>query len=260
MLLGGLLIGLATSLPLAVGWHDAVRPPVGVCLFGTEENPFERIWFRGWVFPLPCLPTLLFVQPAVWGSFLGAGIVFGLLAHDLAGASSARGARLRLAALGGACLLILSILGTLVVSRIPGPALPLPFSSPAGVPFAVMVFGVSFVFALVLGIALRRRGWLWRAFLAAAVTALAYWLVIELFLGRAVMIWIHDAVAPPLAHSLPLLGNGMGPMMKTVLIGNLVAGTIGGWLTLGLLTSRGSATRERREGQDLVAENAGVDD
>ena len=38
LLLGGLLIGLATSLPLAVGWQDAMRPPVGICLSGTEAN------------------------------------------------------------------------------------------------------------------------------------------------------------------------------------------------------------------------------
>ena len=66
------------------------------------------------------------------------------------------------------------------------------------------------------------------------MTAACYWLVLWLLLGNA------DTVSPPLAYRLPDLGNGMGPMMKTLLIGNLIAGTTGGWVTLALSTGDGS--------------------
>ena len=95
LLLGGLLIGLGTSLPLTIAWPDIMRPPVVICLFETESVPMERIWIKGRVIPLPCQPTFMFIQPIVWGGFLGAGCVFGLIAYELA----QRGSRCRLAAL-----------------------------------------------------------------------------------------------------------------------------------------------------------------
>jgi hypothetical protein len=233
MLLGGLLIGLATSLPLAVGWVAASDPPVGVCLFGTEANPEERVWFRGRIFPLPCLPTFLFIQPAVAGGFLGAGIAFGLIAHRLAG----RGSGALAAGLGGATLFLLSYLGMWAVPGIPAPEMPLLLSSGVAEPFAFLTFGIAFVIALALCLALRTPGFLWRALVAAAATGSSHWLVTWLLLGHAVMLWTHDPTSPPLADSLPALSNGMGPMMGTILLANLVAGTIGGWVTLRLLAT-----------------------
>ena len=255
LLLGGLLIGLAASLSLAVAWPNAMRPPVGVCLFGTEANPMERIWVKGRIIPLPCMPTFLFIQPAVLVSFLGAGIVFGLIAYEL----TQRGSRWVPAVLSAFCLILLSYLGTLFVPRIRAPELPLPFSSGVAEPFALMIFGISFIFALALGLALRTPGFLWRALVDAAVTALCHWLVIWLLLGRAVMIWTQDPTTPPLADGLPALGNGMGRMMMTILIGNLVSGTIGGWVTLALLTARRSPVRERIQDQHLIPEEAGAE-
>ncbi|HET9587583.1 MAG TPA: hypothetical protein VFO91_02230 [Anaerolineales bacterium] len=254
LLLGGLLIGLATSLPLAVAWPDAMRPPVAICLFGTETNPMERIWVRGRIIPLPCMPTFLFMQPAVWVSFLGAGCVFGLIARNMA----ERGSRRLLAALGGLSFFLLGYLGTLFVPRIPIPELPLPFSGGVAESFAIMIFGISFVFALVLGLALRPPGLLWRPFVAAAATAVSYWFVTWLLLGRAVTIWTQDPTTAPLAHSLPALGNGMGPMMTTILLANLVAGTIGGCITLALLAVRRSPDREQSEAQRLIPGDPGA--
>jgi hypothetical protein len=253
LLLGGLLIGLAASLPLAVGWPDAMRPSVGVCLFGTEAEPFERIWIRGRIIPLPCLPTFLFTRPAVWGGFLGAGVLFGLIARERAG----RGSRGLAAALGGLSLLLLSYLGMVFVPRLTALALPPVLSNGVAEPFALMIFGIVFPLALAIGLALRTPGVLWRAFAAAAATALCYWLVIWFFLGPAVRIWDPDPAPPPFAHRLPAPGNGMGPMMTTVLVANLVAGTIGGWVTLALLTFRRSPVRGRREGQVLAAGTTG---
>ena len=249
LFLGGLLIGLGTSLPLAVGWQDAMRPPVGICLSGTEANPMERIWVRGRIFPLPCGPTFLFVQPAVGGSFVGAGIVFGLLAHQLAGRSSARGSKVLAAVLGGSCLLLLSYLGMLFVVRIPEFELPPSFSHGVAEPFALMIFGIVFVFAFALGLALRTPGFVWRALIAAGVTALFHWAVTWLLLDRAVTLQIHDPAVLPLADSLPDLGNGMGRMMMTILSSNLVAGTIGGSVTLWLVTGQRLPAREHGEGQ-----------
>jgi hypothetical protein len=259
--LGGLLIGLATSLPLAVGWPDAMHPQMGVCLFGTEANPMERIWIRGRIFPLPCMPTFLFAQPAVGGSLVGAGIVFGLLAYELAGRSpsSGRGARVLAAALGGSCLLILSYLGMLFVPRLSGlePLFALPSS--VAQPFALMAFGIASVFAFALGLALRTPGVVWRALVAAMATALAHGAVTWLLLDRAMTLQTHDPAALTLSHSLPALGNGMGRMMTTILISNLVGGTIGGCVTLWAVTGQRSPARERREGQRPVTEHGGVD-
>lgn len=233
-ILGGLLVGLAASLPLALAWPEAMRPPVGICLFGTEANPAERIWLDGLILPLPCMPTFLFMRPPVWFSFLGAGVVFGLIAHRLAGS----GSRGLLAAVGGVLFLGLSYLGVLFVPRMPSLELPGFLSSGVAEPFALMIFAISLLFALAFGLALHTSGWFWRALLAATLTALCYWFVMWFLLGRGVMLWSHDPTTPPFAHSLPDLGNGMGAMMKTTLISNLIAGTVGGWGTLLLLTGR----------------------
>jgi hypothetical protein len=227
LLLGGLLIGLATSLPLAVVWPDAMEPPFGVCLFGTEANPQERIWLDGTIIPLPCMPTFLFVRPAVLVGFLGAGAVFGLIARRLAGGGSS----VLLAVLCSFSLLILSFLGAWLVPRLTSQELSPFLSSGVAGPFAAMIFGIVFPFALLVGLMLRTPGSLWRAFLAAAATALCYWTVMWLLLGQAPA---SDAGAASLAARLPKLGNGMGPMMTTVLVGNLIAGTMGGWVTLAL--------------------------
>jgi hypothetical protein len=252
LLLGGLLIGLAASLPMGAAWPEAMRPPVGVCLFGTEANPFERIWIRGRVFSLPCLPTFLFLRPAVWLSFLGAGLVFGLIARERAGGGS-RGLP---AALGGLSLLMLSYLGMVFVPRLTALEMPLVLSNGIAEPFALMIFGIVFPFALAIGLALRPPGVLWRAFAAAAATGLCYWLVLWFLLGPAVRIWSPDPAALPFAHRLPAPGNGMGPMMRSILVANLVAGTIGGWVTLAFLTFRRSAARQRGEGQVLIPEHS----
>src|SRR5215211_4862451 len=104
LLLGGLLIGLAASLPLAAIWPDVNIPAASDCLIQGTTNPVERIRLAGRVLPLPCMPTLIFIKPAVWGGFLGAGLIFGLIAQQLAG----RGSKVLLAALAGFSFLILS--------------------------------------------------------------------------------------------------------------------------------------------------------
>jgi hypothetical protein len=241
LMLGGLLIGLAASLPLAAIWPDVSIPPASDCLIQGATNPVERIRLAGKVLPLPCMPTLIFIQPAVCGGFLGAGLVFGLIAHQLAG----RGSKLLLSALGGFSFLFLSFLGSLAVPRIAGPDLALPLSSGVAEPFAIMTFGIAFLFALSMGLALRTPGILWRALVIAAAAGLCQWLVMWLLLGRSVMIWTHDPTTPPLADSLPRLGNEMGPMLTTTMIGNLISGTIGGWVTLALLAARLPAGDEK---------------
>jgi hypothetical protein len=132
-------------------------------------------------------------------------------------------------------LLILSYLGMLFVSRIPNLELPLLLSRGVAEPIALMTFGIAFVFAFALG--LHTPGFVWRALVAALVTGGCYWFVMWFLLGHSAMIWNPDPT-PPFAHRLPDLGNGMGPMMKTVLISNLIAGAIGGWATLFLLEAR----------------------
>ena len=234
ILLGGLLIGLAASLPLGIALPYPDLPPAGSCIYGTGTNPVERIRLAGVLLPLPCMPTFMFIQPVVWGSFLAAEAVFGLIAYRLAG----RGSQILAALLGGFSFLVASFIGSQVVTRLPAPELPVFFSSSTADPFAIMVFGLSLTFALAIGLALRTRGLLWRAFAAATLTAMCYWLVAWILLGHAVMIWSHDATTPPLVHNLPDFGRPIGPMMKTTLISNLIAGMFGGWVTLILLTVR----------------------
>jgi hypothetical protein len=238
LLLGGWLIGLTASLPLAVAWPHAMSAPADACLHGSETNPIDRIRLAGIVLPLPCMPTILFIQPPMWGGFLGAGIVFGLIAGKLAESRSGRDSQRLLAALGGFSLLVMSYLGSLLVPRISGLAVSRILSNGVAEPFALMIFGISFVFALALGLALRTPGLLWRALVSAAATAACHWFVIWVLLGDPAMIWGQDTATAPLAHSLPHLGNEMGPMLRTMLISNLISGTIGGYVTLALLTVR----------------------
>ena len=235
LLLGGLLIGLATSLPFTMIWPEIRDAPVRNCLSGSETNPVEAIRFAGLILPLPCTVTLLFLQPVVWVSFLAAGTGFGLIARRLA----ARGSVRRLATLGGFSFLVLGYLGWMFVPRIRVPELPLFLASGVAEPFAVMVFLVAVSFALVLILELRPSGWLWRALTAAAVTAACHWLVMWFLLGHASMIWTQDPATPPFADQLPELGSGLGPMMTSTMNGNLVAGTVGGYVTLALLSYSG---------------------
>lgn len=234
ILLGGLLIGLAASLPLAVVWPYPNPPPESVCIFGGE-----KIRLGGVTLPFHCIATFMFVKPLVWCSFLSAGGLFGLLAHKL----SSQGSRILVALVGSLSFLLASFIGGQVVDTLPNadipspfPDMPILFFASTAIPFAIMSFGVSLAFALAIGLGLRTRGLLWRALVAAIVTAICYWLVAWILLGHAVMLFSHDPTTPPLADSLPELGRPMGPMMKTTLISNLIAGTIGGSTILFLFT------------------------
>jgi hypothetical protein len=229
ILLGGLLIGLAAGLTLAVVWPYPPLPESTICVYHGRQ-----IHLGNMMFPERCLPTFMFFQPLVWGSFLTAGALFGLLAHKLTG----RGSRIPVVAVGGFSFLLASFVGGEVVATIPTPELPIFFSGSTADPFAIMVFGLSLTFALAIALALRTRGLLWRALAAAAVTAICYWLVAWLLFGHGNMLWNPDPTITPLINSLSELGRPMGPMMKTTFISNFIAGTIGGWATLVLLTTR----------------------
>lgn len=249
ILLGGLLIGLAASLPLAVVWPYPHAPPPSICV----DNG-EKIRFVGIVFPFHCIPAFMFVRPLVWGSFLAAGAFFGPLAYKLTG----HGSRILAVAVGGFSFLIASFIGSQVVDRLPRALLhpmdelPILFLSSTGPEFSIMSFGVSLAFALAIGLALRTRGLLWRALTAAVTTAICYWLAVWILLGHAPMLFTHDPTMPPLADSLPELGRPMGPMMKTTLISNFIAGTIGGSTILFLFTvpSRAVAKLRARTGNE----------
>jgi hypothetical protein len=225
ILLGGLLIGFAASLPLAVSW------PFPNGLSGCFDDIF-LLRLAGKFFALPCMPTSLFVQPLVWSSFIAAGALFGLLARQLA----VTGSRIFVAATGGISFFVTVYLGAQVVTRLPNPELPIQLESSFGFPFAIMSFGVSFLFALAIGLTLHTSGWLWKAFAAALVTGICYWLVVWILHGHAIMLLNQDATTRPLADSLPSFGRLLGPMTKTVVISNFIAGTIGGWTTLVLLS------------------------
>jgi hypothetical protein len=235
ILLGGLLIGLAASVPLAMVWPYPTPPPESICLYGGLKTRLGGI-----TFPFHCSAAVMFVQPLVWCSFLIGGGIFGLIAHKLVG----RGSRNLVVGLGALSFFIASFAGSQVVDRLPR-ALVLPiseipvlFASSIEPEFSIMSFGVSLTFALAIGLALRTRGLLWRALLAATVTAICYWLVAWVLFGNANTLWNHELTLPPLVENLPALGRPMGPFMKTVLIGNFIARTSGGWATLVLLTTR----------------------
>ena len=221
--MGGLLIGIAASFPLAV--ILAYSNPISRCI-----DNFILIRFGAKFHLLPCMPTVIWIRPLVWGSFLTAGALFGLTAHDLVRV----GSRILVAIVGGGLFLVASFFGAEIVPRLPSPELPILFESSTAFPFAMMSFGVSFIFALAIGLALRTRGILWRALIAGTVTGICYWLVAWILFGHAVMLFSHDVTTPPLALSLPEMGR-LGPMMKTTLISNFIAGTIGGSATLYLL-------------------------
>jgi len=238
ILVGGLLIGLTASLPLAIVWPYPVPPPAALCV-----NAGAAIRLFGIVLPLGCPPVYMFLQPLVWGSWIATGALVGLIAHRLAG----RGSRILVAALGGFSFLVAGFIGSQVVDTLPNVDIlpnmdrfPIMFLSDIGIPFAIMTFGVSLTFALAVGLALRVRGLLWRAFLAAVVTGICYYVVTWILMGHAVMLVTQDPTTPPLADSLPAFGRPMGPMIKTVTLSNLIAGTVGGWAILILV--RGART------------------
>jgi hypothetical protein len=213
-------------------------PNINFCVNGGEGTYFGAMILSFRVhFTLPlqfnCLAIFLFAKPLMWLSFFVAGAVFGLFAFRLV----ENGSPTRAALYGGVAFLVASFIGSNMVPGLPNPDLfPLPFSSAFGIPFAIMSFVIAFIVAITLGLVLRTHGLLWRALVAAAVTGICYWLVVWILHDHFVMLWTHDATTPPLVDSVPDAWRPMGPMIKTIIISNFIAGTIGGWATLALLT------------------------
>jgi hypothetical protein len=216
ILLGGLLIGLTASLPLAVVWPYPKPLPESICVYGGE-----KIRLGSLTLPFHCMVTFMFIQPLVWCSFLVSGALFGLLAQILVGS----GSRIRVAAVGGGTFLVAAFVGGQVVDILPNPDTHF-FVSGVAPPFAIMSFIVSFTFVLAIGLVLSIRGLAWRAIVVAVATALSYFLTAWFLYG-----FNFAALGPghePLAGLLHETWRPMGPMMKTILISNFVAGTIGG--------------------------------
>jgi hypothetical protein len=218
--IGGLLIGIAASFPLGIVWPFPPYPePLTPQLC---PNGGEQIRVGGVIFPFFCASAYMFIQPLVWGSFLLAGALFGLIAQRLAGRGSAALAALT----GGVILLVAAFFGGQWVDRIPNPSIP-PFEeSEIARRFSFMVFGISLLFAAAIGLVLRTPGLWWRAPAAATVTAVTYLLV---------AVSLYRDAPTPLMDFFPAVERPMGNMMKTVLTSNLLAGTIGGWMILILL-------------------------
>gem|GEM_PF-5521214 len=222
--LGGLLIGLMASFPLGVVWPYPIPPSATVCMNGSEQ-----IRLYGLTLPFHCMVTFMFTQPLVWSSYLIAGGLFGLLAHSL----TQRGSRIFLAGVGAIGFLFAGLVGSQFGDRL---------RLPGGIAlhFAVTSFLVSFTFGIAIGLSLRTQGLFWRAIVGGVVTALAYFFTALVLYG--------STQSTAVAKSLSVIWRPIGPMMVTVLISNLVAGTIGGASILFLFTSPpGAACDPARE-------------
>ncbi|MGE5072364.1 MAG: hypothetical protein ACM3MF_02970 [Anaerolineae bacterium] len=232
------MIGLSSSLPLAAAWPFPTGLSESECT-GDGQSAYFATQFSSWMphIRLPVAPSCVslhvFVQPVVWAGLIGAGIVFVLLAQRL----TAYRANAWAAVPGGLVLLVAAYIGSELVPRIPNPDFFLPVFLMSGLaePFATMVFGIALVFAITVGVTVRVRSVLWKALAAALITGLCYWLASWVLHGHLIMLWTHDPASPPIVNGLAGIGRPMGPMIKTVVISNFIAGTVGGAATLWLL-------------------------
>jgi hypothetical protein len=229
--LGGLLIGIVASLPLGISWPYPVPPSLSICV-----NEGEYIRLGGIRFPFHCMAAYLFIQPLMLSSFLAAGALFGFIAQRLAD----RGSPGLAALIGGVTLFIAAFSGAQMVDRLPLPP-NLPILQPSiAQPFAMVVFLISFIFTLAIGWVLHTPRLIWRALIAATVSGLTY-----MFIAYA----LYHTGPTPLAQLLPTAGRPMGNMMKTVVTSNLIAGTVGGWTILLLLSGSNTAESGPKDDQ-----------
>lgn len=234
ILLGGLLIGLAASIPLALIWPYPVPPSLEVCVDGGEQIRLGGTL----VLPFHCMAAYMFIQPLVWGSFLVAGALFGFIAQRLANEGSPWLAAL----VASVTLFVAAFSGAQMVDRLPLPP-NLPFLQPSiAQPFAIIVSMISLVFTLVLGFVLHIRHLLPRALIVAMVSGLTYMVI-----GYS----LYHTGPTPFAELLPTPGRPLGNMMKTVAVSNLIAGTVGGWTILLLLRRADGARLDPKDGKQM---------